>query len=526
MENTALSERFKQLIQSHCGMMITEVHSQQLEKYLSEKLSQTGKSLEELYDFISSSKEEMINLINAVVVNETYFFREEKQFQFLQKYLMENFNGKEVVIWSAACSTGEEPYSLASLALSCNAKPVVYATDIDTDALFQLKNGVYGFNSFRKDGECFSSVLKKYTSEFENPLGQKFYSISPDLKEKILCSRANLLDLDSSYGAPKCNSVDIIFIRNVFIYFNVETRNAILKSLAQRLKNGGLLFFSISEIAGINPDTKEIPLKKQSQSSIYYLVKNETSNIETVKTQTVVPLLNNNSKEERPSQSNNGEKSRREEYLEELKKQISAQKMSLEQNANFQQREQPFTQSSAADSKDSLPSGNAPTLYQNPEDLWAMLISFTEKKEFHKAHNLINEYKPSVKNLFVKYYAQAFLCQTQKNEEDALLMYEKASISNPHLWPAFFQIALLLQNKEDSSSKLKRHNALIKAATILEKEIAFNDSTDKKSEKTTEELRDNTIEENHSDRYNYLMGTFSSNYFYQLCNDYLKKEFS
>ena len=196
MEEKDIFDRFKNLIQNHCGMMITDVHQGQLEKYLSDRKEKDGISASDLYAAVMTDGEELKALVNAVVVNETYFFREEKQFKFLEAYIKVNFAGKPVVMWSAACSSGEEAYSLASLALSCNAQPVVYATDIDTDALAQVKKGIYGMHSYRSDGQCFKTCLEPYLTESVDAKKQVCHTISQTLKDKVICSRVNLVALD------------------------------------------------------------------------------------------------------------------------------------------------------------------------------------------------------------------------------------------------------------------------------------------------------------------------------------------
>jgi len=445
-------------------MMITDVHSQQLENYLNEQILITGKSCSQLYDQISTNQNDMVELVNAVVVNETYFFREEKQFKLLQEYLQNNFANKNVVIWSAACSTGEEPYSLAAMALSCGTNPVVYATDIDTDALQKLKNGVYGQNSFRPDGACFKQLISPYITEITNNSGQTNYLINSKLKEKIMSGRANLMEFHSSTAAPHDETVDIIFIRNVFIYFDKESREKILKALTKKLKNGGLIFFSISEIGGINPNDKNLPLLKRTKNSIYYFEKTFEK---------AAPLEN----------KVNPIENRKIEEL--IKNRAADNQLILEAKSKISVQEN-------AKPKEEIP--------LTPEQMWEKITVLIEKRNYVEARSILNSYTPSVNQLCIKYYCLGFLYEAQKETETALEYYEKSGLSNPHFWPGDFQSASVLLNSKDASAKRKRHDALIKTATILENE------------------------ETESEKYTYLMGAFSSSYFYQLCNEYIKKE--
>lgn len=479
MENVAeIKEQFRNLIRSKSGMMITDVHFRQLEKYLDETVANKNISYSDLYASILTNQNELIDLINAVVVNETYFFREEKQFQFLREYIKQNFSGKNVVLWSAACSTGEEAYSLASLATGCNANPIVYATDIDTDALMRLKSGIYGQNSFRPDGNSFMNYMEPYLSCATDEIGQKIYAVSPNLKEKITCGRANLLDLDSSKYVPQNETVDIIFIRNVFIYFDNETRNAILRDLVKRLKKGGLLFFSISEIAGIFPEEAGVPLVKNSTNYIYYFVKEDAKDRDS---------RFNELKKKLDDKKNQASK---DELWTRLKKEASEKKeaksnVSLTKDITIEKKEVPENKTKAN--------------YASPNEFWEIYSELIDKKEFSAAEEILSTFNPSVNLSYLKYYFGGVLYAAQNEKKQAISYYEKASISNPHFWPACYQIAFLLMTPADLSEKKIRYNALLKAASIIE---------ENKEE---------------SELYTWLLGSFSSSYFYKLCNDYLKK---
>ncbi len=480
MEEKDIFDSFKNLIQNHCGMMITDVHQGQLEKYLSDRKEKDGISPEDLYASVLAHEDELISLVNAVVVNETYFFREEKQFKFLEDHIKGKFAGKPIVMWSAASSSGEEAYSLASLALSCNARPVVYATDIDTDALAQLKSGIYGMHSFRSDGQCFKPCIEPYITESVDAKKQVCHMISQTLKDKIICSRANLVELDKSGHIPKDGTVDVIFIRNVFIYFNKATRTAILKRLAGKLKDGGLMFFSISEIGSMTAGYNETGLVKKCCNSIYYFQKNE-------KKDSVVEMQAGDGK---PMESNKALLNGR---LEQLKMEILRQeKTAVPEEAKTE--ESGKTAVPETKLNHSIPQPQQPAV----QEIWEKLTAFTDRKDFKQAENLLKDFNPGIKNNFYKYYFEAFLNSARKNEAGALQLYEKSSIANPKFWPSYFQIALLLQDKDDAVNKKKLFNAYMKTAEILE-------------------------EKKDDGKYTWLFGTFSTGYFLKICRDYMKR---
>lgn len=475
MLDSQIKEKIKILIEKHCGMMITEVHNRQMETYLEKRVAEKNISGEDFYILLTTDYRELIELINAVVVNETYFFREEKQFHLLKTLLESKYAGRNVLMWSAACSTGEEPYSLAAMAIACKTKPAVYATDIDTDALMRLKNGTYGANSFRQDGHEFMNLLDNYMVKTKDSKGLDLYAVKPELKSKLICGRANLLDLNSSpQTIPQNNSVDFIFIRNVFIYFNREARNLILRSLVEKLKDGGYLFFSISEIAGINPQEAGVPLTKINQNGIYFFQK-----------------VNGTQKTFDGAKNTTGsltEIERRQKYLENLKreKNLEAEK----EPEKTERTVSGFTQNKVESQKNGVPG-------QKVEDIWKELLSFIDKNKFAEGEKLVEAYTPLVNTLHYKYYFKAYLMEAQKKKSQAVEYYEKASFSNPHFWPAYFRLSEVLSESSIISEQKKRYNALVKVTTILEDKAAGN-------------------------KYSWLMESFDSSYFYDLCNQYLK----
>lgn len=464
-------EKFQELIKNKCGMQIIGVHISQLKKHLEFVKIKRGLSVEEFYSLVLTNPDELTELLNAMLINETYFFREERQFAFLRNHINKNFAGKRVTIWSAACSTGEEPYSLASLAIGCNAFPIVYATDIDTDALIQVKNGMYGNNSFRSDGKEYKKFLDPFLSETTLKDGRKLYAISPDLKQSILCGVANLVDLSSSSNVPADETVDIIFIRNVFIYFNEETRIIILKNLAKKLKKGGLLFFSVSEIAGIDAKQVSDVLEKQNTNTIYYFVK-KAKNENSVYTEEV----------------RSTEATKKELLWTSLEERKNNFLNKVSQEVNKIRQDKPILTPHPM-----IPKTDAKLL-------WKDLLVCVNNKKFSEAEKLIESFQPTINQLHLKYYFTGYVNSLQNKHEDALMNYEKATLSKPDFWPGYYQLAMLLESKNEDKDKKRRYKSLVKVATILE-----TDSSESK-------------------QYDWLMENFSVNYFYNVCTEYLKKE--
>lgn len=190
--------------------------------------------------------EEVSRFINAITTNLTSFFRENHHFEFLADTVCNelkstNASSKRIRIWSAGCSSGEEPYSIAmtmrdNFQLSgwdCK----ILATDLDSKVLSKGQQGVYGVERI----ETLSSAVKKkwFMHDRNHP---DIVKVKPELQELIRFKRLNLLE-----PWPMKGPFDVIFCRNVVIYFNEETQTVLFNKYADMLKNGGYLVIGHSE---------------------------------------------------------------------------------------------------------------------------------------------------------------------------------------------------------------------------------------------------------------------------------------
>lgn len=184
----------------------------------------------------------MIEMIDALTTNHTSFFREPSHFDFLKAALQDEFRSTPVLrIWSAACSTGEEPYSIA-LCLSEAGRPPsafqIVATDISTRALAKAKAAIY-------PGERFSQLTDAWKKRCLIPCtGEQrgSWSMRPEVMSSIRFRRLNLIE-----PFPPEPPFHVIFCRNVMIYFDRQTQTGLVNRLATRLEPGGYLFVGHSE---------------------------------------------------------------------------------------------------------------------------------------------------------------------------------------------------------------------------------------------------------------------------------------
>lgn len=191
----------------------------------------------------SCDKLESEEFINALTTNMTSFFREAHHFPILSKHLGAIPRSNHVNIWTCASSTGEEPYSIAMTVVeqykSFNAPVRILATDIDTNVLEKARRGVYSLDQLQK---VSPDQLKRFFLKGDGK-NAGFAKVRPELKQMITFRRFNLLD--EQWGINE--KFDVIFCRNVMIYFDKETQYKILKKMQPCLHPHGLFFAGHSE---------------------------------------------------------------------------------------------------------------------------------------------------------------------------------------------------------------------------------------------------------------------------------------
>ena len=187
-------------------------------------------------------KQELQVAIDLLTTNETYFFREEKHFEFLQKTVFPQLERNPTVrIWSAACSSGEEAYTLAMLLQERFARRwKILASDISQRVLAIAAAGVY-------PEEAAEKIPKSYLAKYclKGVRSQAGYL----MVDKTLRDNMEFTQINLNQPLPETGMFDIIFLRNVLIYFNAETKRQVIAQLLKRLNSGGYFITSHSETA-------------------------------------------------------------------------------------------------------------------------------------------------------------------------------------------------------------------------------------------------------------------------------------
>ena len=241
----------RELIREKTGIHFRDDYTFSLESSIKKRMNAVGyDSVKQYYSRILENKGEMDILIDLITVNETYFLREPSHFKALTEAIFPEIlrlkpPGKKVRFLSAGCSTGEEPFSIAiSLVEKYGASILdrieVFGVDIDNNVINTARAGIYKSHSFRGVG---AQIREKYFTP-KNRAGQEAYEISGLLKKVVEFQVLNLFD---SHYPAQLSSMDVIFYRNVSIYFSADAQREIFRNLSNLLVNDGYLFLASSE---------------------------------------------------------------------------------------------------------------------------------------------------------------------------------------------------------------------------------------------------------------------------------------
>jgi len=241
-----------QLVHEKTGISLNAEKRELVYGRLAKRLRELGlKSFDPYCELLKRDDEhEVVQFINAITTNVTHFFREIHHFEFLESTLLPAIIKEKSTsyqpklrIWSAGCSSGNEPYSIAMVLRECmtnltrwDAK--ILATDLDSNILEVAKNGIYPAASLTTVSE------RRKKRWFKNGSGanEGIVKISQDIKDLVSYKQLNLMD-----PWPMAGLFDFIFCRNVAIYFDNETREKIIDRFADRLTDNGYLFVGHSE---------------------------------------------------------------------------------------------------------------------------------------------------------------------------------------------------------------------------------------------------------------------------------------
>ncbi len=240
-------DQIRDLARRQFGLDLRDGKEQLVSARLGVKMRKLGmRSFEQYYHYVVADPtgQALVDLIDALTTNHTSFFREPAHFEFFKKKILGERRGREVIrVWSAACSSGEEPYTIAMIANEClgpeRAKSLrVLATDISTRVLARARRGIYRADQF---AQPLAPWLRKYLLRGDKRW-QGYYRIKPDIVQQVEFRRLNLIEPFTDLPLFAA-----IFCRNVMIYFDSETQQDLVKRLSARLEPGGYLLIGTAE---------------------------------------------------------------------------------------------------------------------------------------------------------------------------------------------------------------------------------------------------------------------------------------
>ncbi|MFQ5505216.1 MAG: CheR family methyltransferase [Planctomycetota bacterium] len=242
---------FSDLLRERCGLHFGAAARFLLEKRLARRLRELEMTSFAAYHYrirrAARQDEEFANLIDELTTNETYFFRERSQLRALIGEIFtelqtqrQGASHRPITVWSAGCSSGEEPYSIVILAQEAGMIPGfdlhVYASDISRRMLRKARQGIYREASFR---ETEPELRKNYFKEKDG-----LWRISDDVKKHVDFIHLNMLDRTK---IALLGSMDVIICRNVIIYFDSDSKRKVIQTFYEKLRPGGHLLLGHSE---------------------------------------------------------------------------------------------------------------------------------------------------------------------------------------------------------------------------------------------------------------------------------------
>lgn len=248
-------QRLSGFIYDELGIKMSETKRSMLSGRLAKRLRALSlPSCSEYCDFLFSpegAEQEMVHLVNAVTTNKTDFFREPAHFDYLVRQALPELRrcgllgpGGKLKLWSAGCSTGEEPYTLAMVLAEVQAQTPgfgfeILATDISTRVLEVARRAVYPLERVEPVPATLRSKYLLKNKDRNNPLVR----IAPELRSRVSFGQLNFMAETFGLREP----LDVIFCRNVIIYFDKPTQERLMSKFCRHLRSGGYLFLGHSE---------------------------------------------------------------------------------------------------------------------------------------------------------------------------------------------------------------------------------------------------------------------------------------
>lgn len=233
-------EGFKKEVFQLTKIDLNSYKERQMKRRIDTLISKSNiKTYSEYVNLLKTDKSKYEEFVNYLTINVSEFYRNPDQWKILEEDVFPKLlkkNGNKIKVWSAACSTGDEPYSLVMVLADFIplSSIEIIATDIDKQVIEQAKAGVYADKSIK-------GLPQKYVDKYFEKIGERSYAISSEVKKRVKFQQHNLLK------DPYPDNCDLIVCRNVMIYFTEDAKQEIYKKFNDALKTDAILFVGSTE---------------------------------------------------------------------------------------------------------------------------------------------------------------------------------------------------------------------------------------------------------------------------------------
>lgn len=456
----------KKQVYEHCGLVLEGIAEDRLYKALERGAAQTHcKDLQEYKQLISRDKQAFEQLISQLTVNETYFFREPEQIQLLVDVLMPQVlahkaDSGPVRILSAGCSSGEEPYSLVMALQDVYGERTeqlfhIDAGDLDLRILAKARQGIYSEFSFRGVEPHWRERYFQATSNG--------YALNKEVRQHVHFYPLNLLATD----LPKeIKNYDIIFFRNVSIYFDTETRHVIQRTFYELMNEQSILFLGSSEILGNDLGVFELV----EQAGQYFFVKGDVyrpanslafSGAQPVRTEAEsVARANDLLRKERLLPERSIDLAQLSQSVTERSSvtPLSAAAVQLPDVARIQQLMRFGELQRALHLLDHLIASGYQHYSAYVLKSWILLNSQQFQDAEHVLQQALNAEPWSIDSMLIK----GLSCKWQNDLAQAQQWFKKVIYSCPECWPAHYYLADICRQQEQGALALKAYQTVMR----------------------------------------------------------------